>query len=115
MNVSFELIMANRSVFRDFIAALRQHWRSELSQVNGIADSSGPTMPKACTFYLGLARQLELHVFANFQHSNKSWEVGSFTLNIILAKDRVAPTDCGLKFPPDDGVSFVEGSYRVGS
>ena len=107
--------MAKQSVFRDFIAALKHHWRSELPGVTGIAHASGSAMPKASTFYLGFARQLELHVFANFQHSNKSWEVGSFTINIILAKDRVAPTDCGLKFPPDDGVSFVEGCYRVGS
>jgi hypothetical protein len=54
-----------------------------------------------------------MHVFVNFQHSSKSWEVGRFTINIILSKREDAPEGCGGPCAPNDGVSFTEGSYRI--
>jgi hypothetical protein len=107
--------MTKRSVFRDFISALRAHWRSALPDVRLVAQSFGPTMPKASTFYAGFARPLEMHVFLNVQHSSNAWQVGSFTINVILSKREGAPEGQGGPFAPRDGDSFTEGSYRIGS
>jgi hypothetical protein len=107
--------MAKRSVFRDFIAALRKRWREELPQVQPIEKTLAPAMPKASSFYAGLSPQLGMHVFVNFQHSSKSWQVGQFTINMILSKREDAPETWGGPFAPDDGVLFTEGSYRISS
>jgi hypothetical protein len=104
---------AKRSVFRDFIVALRKRWRDELPHIRPIEAALAPTMPKASTFYAGFSPQLGMHVFVNFQHSSMAWQVGQFTINIILSKREGAPEGWGGPFPPDDGVSFTEGSYRI--
>jgi len=106
--------MANASIFRDFITALRERWRSELPEVRPVADAFGPAMPKASTFYAGFSRQLGMHLFLAFQHSSKSWEVGSFTVNVVLSKREGAPKSDGGPFPPYDGAALTEGSYRIG-
>lgn len=105
--------MVKRSVFRDFIAALRKRWREELPQVVQVDESLGPAMPKASTFYAGFSPRLGMHVFVNFQHSSKAWQVGQFTINMILSKRQGAPEGWGGPFAPEDGVSFTEGSYRI--
>jgi hypothetical protein len=71
-------------------------------------------MPKASTFYAGRAPALAMNVFVKFQHSSKAWEVGRFTVNIIISKREGAPNDWGGPFPPEEGQPFTEGSYRVG-
>jgi hypothetical protein len=106
--------MAKRSVFRDFITGLRKRWREELPQVRPIEEALGPAMPKASTFYAGLSPRLGMHVFVNFQHSSMAWQVGQFTINVILSKRAGAPEGWGGPLAPDDGVSFTEGSYRIG-
>jgi hypothetical protein len=105
--------MRKRSVFRDFINSLRKHWATELPALRPIKDALGPTMPKASTFYAGVAHPLEMHVFVNFQHSCKAWQVGQFTINFILSKSEGPPEFWGGPWVPDDGVSFTEGSYRI--
>lgn len=105
--------MAKHSTFRDFITALRRRWRIELPYVQPAATSYGPMMAKASTFYAGVARPLGMHVFINFQHSCKAWQVGQFTVNIILSRHEGAPEGSGGPFAPDDGVSFTEGRYRI--
>jgi hypothetical protein len=56
-----------------------------------------------------------MHVFVNFQHSSKAWEVGRFTVNLILSLREGAPDAWGGPFAPQDGRSFTEGSYRISS
>jgi hypothetical protein len=107
--------MAKRSVFRDFIVALRKHWREELPQVRPVDNALGPAMPKASTFYAGLSPRLGMHVFVSFQHSPMAWKVGQFTINVIFSRREGAPEGWGGPFAPDDGTSFTEGSYRIGS
>jgi hypothetical protein len=70
-------------------------------------------MPKASTFYAGFAPRLEMHVFVNFQHASKAWQVGRFTINIVLSRREGAPTIWGGPFEPDDSVSYTEGSFRI--
>jgi hypothetical protein len=106
--------MAKRSLFRDFMTALRAQWRAEWPGVRPIAEPMGPQMPKSSTFYAGMAPALGLHVFVNFQHSCMAWEVGHFTVNVILSRREGEPETWGGPFPPDDGLSFTEGSYRIG-
>ena len=105
--------MAKRSVFRDFISTLRKYWRTELPEVRPVEESFGPMMPKASTFYAGIAPPLGMHVFVNFQHSSKAWEVGRFTVNVVLSQHQGAPESWGGPFVPDDGASFTEGIYRI--
>ena len=104
---------AKRSAFRDFIAALSKRWRDELPHVRPIEGALGPAMPKASTFYAGFSARLGMHVFVNLQHSSKAWQVGQFTINMILSKREGAPEGWGGPFAPDDGASFTEGSYRI--
>lgn len=106
--------ITKRSVFRDFIATLRTHWRLALPEMRPVGESIVPMMPKASTFYAGIADSLGMHVYVNFQHSSKAWQVGNFTINIFLSKREGAPEGYGGPFPPGDGVSFTEGSYRIG-
>lgn len=105
--------MSKRSVFRDFIVVLQKYWSEELPHVKLIERAMGPLMPKASTFYAGLSPQLGMHVFVNFQHSSKSWQVGRFTINIILSRNEDAPEGWNGPFAPNDGISFTEGSYRI--
>lgn len=70
-------------------------------------------MPKASTLYAGFSARHDLYVFINFQHSSKAWEVGRFTINLILSKHEREPETWGGPFAPEDGKSFAEGSYRI--
>src|SRR5688500_9748937 len=105
--------MAKRSVFRDFIATLRKRWRDELPYIRPVEAALGPAIPNASTFYAGFSPRLGMHVFVNFQHSSKAWQVGQFTINIILSKREGSPEGWGGPFAPHDGMSFTEGSYRI--
>jgi hypothetical protein len=106
--------MAKRSVFRDFITALCKHWRAELPEVRPLGESLGPALPKASTFYAGVAQPLGLHVFGNFQHSPKAWEVGQFIVNVVLSRSEGAPPWPGGSLVPEAGRPFTEGRYRIG-
>ncbi len=105
--------MAKRSAFRDFIASIRKKWLKELPEIQSLQKPLGWIMSKASTFHAGYSDKLGLHIFINFQHSSKAWQVGQFTINIILSKQIGVPTGNGM-FVPADGVSFTEGSYRLG-
>lgn len=106
--------MANPSVFRDFIKALRKHWRINFPSIQPLETSLGPTMPKASTFYAGMSRSLEMHVFLHFQHSSMAWQVVQSTINVIPSRRKGAPEHQAGPFLPADGVPSAEGSYRIG-
>lgn len=105
--------MAKQSVYRDFIAALTKHWRVALPSIHPLDQSFGPAIPKASTFYAGTAQPLGLHVYVNFQHSTNSWQVGQFTINMILSQREGPPGRWAGPFAPDDLASLTEGSYRI--
>ena len=105
--------MAKRSIFRDFVAALRRDWHLHLPGVSPVARALGVGVPKASTFYAGVSRRQNMHVYINFQSSPKAWETGMFTVNVIFFEHDDAPV-VWSKLPPDDGRSFGEGSYRIG-
>jgi hypothetical protein len=107
--------MAKRSVFRDFVTAIRKHWQTELPDVRPITDTLGPQLPKASSFYAGVAQPANLHVFVNFQHSPKAWEVGCFTVNFLLVTDPERVREIlAPRYKSVDGVRYREGSYRIG-
>lgn len=68
-------------------------------------------LAKASTFYAGKIEESGLHVFLNFQHSDKSWEVGRFTINIVLSAD-----EQNLRMISGDrsGSNYGQGWHRVG-
>jgi len=105
--------MAKRSVFHDFIAVLRTDWQTTFTWVRPLEASFAPLMPKASTFYAGLARRADTHVFLNFQHSSKAWQVGQFTINVIISRRMGPPLAWATRFA-SDLESLDEGSYRIG-
>ena len=107
--------MAKRSVFRDFVTAIRKHWQTELPDVRPVTDALGPQMPKASTLYAGVAQPANLHVFVNFQHSPKAWEVGCFTVNFLLVTDpESVPEILAPRYKSIERERYREGSYRIG-
>ncbi len=107
--------MSRQSIFRDFIGELQENWRDALPHVRKIKSGLGPTMPSASTFYAGFAPLLQMHVFVNFQHSTNAWQVGQFTINIILSGHDGPPKTNSGPFVPKDGRSVAEGRYRTSS
>ena len=105
--------MARASVFRDFMTVLRTKWRAELPFVRPI-DQPLEALPKASTFIAGVAQPSGLLVFLNFQHSDKAWEVGQFTVNVVLAQTERSARGWGVAEVPAAGRPFGEGSYRIG-
>lgn len=112
--------VAKRSIFRDFIAALRRHWRSVLPSVLPVrvalgysASGNGMSVPKASTFFAGYSPDLATYVFIMFDHSTKPWEVGRFRTMVILSHRENAPVVWHKPWYPDDGV-LTEGAYDVG-
>ena len=105
--------MAKASVFRDFMAVLRKKWRAELPFIRPI-DKPLEALPKASTFIAGVAQPSRLLVFLNFQHSNKAWEVGQFTINVVLARTEQSARGWGMDEVPAAGRPFGEGTYRIG-
>jgi hypothetical protein len=105
--------MAERSAFRDFIRKLKEDWRVTFPLVRPLDERLSPSMPKASTFYAGIARPLRMHTFLNFQHSSKAWEVGEFTINVILSNHKGPPEGFGWLRAPE-GAELYEGSHRIG-
>ena len=105
--------MAERSAFRDFIRELKKDWRVTFPSVRPLEERLSPSMPKASTFYAGIARPLGMHIFLNFQHSSKPWEVGEFTINVIPSKRKGPPEGFGWLRAPK-GAELYEGSHRIG-
>ncbi len=100
--------MAQRSIFRDFIATLRKRWKQEMPSVRLISETLGQ-LPKASTFYAGARAGLGQHVYFYFQHSSKAWQVGQFTINVVLASDPANP-----RMALADRSDFRDGYYRIG-
>jgi hypothetical protein len=116
-------------VFREFIAAIRKAWRTQMPVIHPIKKSltsqHGPDLPKSSTFYAGRSSESGLHVFIHFQHSPKAWQVGQFTINIVLSNREGAPEAWAEVSPPADEKSGAErrkmhesfraeGDYRIG-
>jgi Domain of unknown function (DUF4304) len=106
--------MSKPSVFRDFIAALKKEWRSDFPAIRQIKEPLGPLMPKASTFYAGVARRTGWHIFLNFQHSSKAWQAGQFTVNVVFSRQEGAPEHPGTNFLKPGSASFEDGAYRIG-
>jgi hypothetical protein len=102
--------VAKPSAFRALIAVLKKRWRIDYPFICPLKESRG-TLPKASSFYVGVARPSGLHVFLHFQHSNKAWEVGQFTINVILTQDDNNPEH---REPRGQWGTQLEGSHRIG-
>jgi hypothetical protein len=105
--------MAKPSAFRDFIAVLRKHWRTDCPFILQPEAGCG-SLPKASTFYAGIARPDQMHVYLYFQHSSKSWEVGQFTINVVFSKDEKPPSLSHLCWTFEDCKTLGEGYVRIG-
>ena len=102
--------MAKKSVFRDFTAALRKQWKKDYPSIRPIEKPFG-TFPKASTFYVGMIKDTNMHVFLNFQHSCKSLGVGRFTINVVLSSDENNPT---AGHGTRSALDLAEGYHRIG-
>jgi hypothetical protein len=103
--------MAEKSIFREFISTLRKKWKNEQASIRPLMEARG-RLPKASTFYAGVSRFSGQHVYLYFQHSNKAWEVGRFTVNFVLSMDEQNPQWGIPKHEPAS--HFGDGSHRIG-
>ena len=100
--------MLGKSIYRDFIANLRKGWKKDLPSLRPLTEAR-KNLPKASTFYAGVMRDSGQHVY--FQHSDKSWQVGQFTINVVVASDELNPK----MYPANrSGSHFGEGYHRIG-
>ncbi|HYO09573.1 MAG TPA: hypothetical protein VER17_11430 [Tepidisphaeraceae bacterium] len=103
--------MAKRSVFRDFMTALKRHWRTALPGVEPLKAARG-SLPMASTFDAGKVTGSEQRVYLCFQHNQKV--PGEFTVNVILAHDGEEPRYWGVH--PDEvrpGETLGDGPRRI--
>jgi hypothetical protein len=96
-----------KSIFSEFIAVLRKRWKEKLPFVRPLTEVRG-LLPKASSFYAGKTTDSGWHVYLNFQHSNKAWEVGRFTINVVLSADEYNPKRSMAM------TRLGEGSNRIG-
>jgi hypothetical protein len=102
--------MPKPNVYREFMKALKRHWKTVLPNVKPLTEPHG-SLPMASTFYVGRAKE-SVHVFLHFQtHSNFG---GLFTINVILETEDSDP--CPVRFQDrakliDD---FLQGPNRIG-
>lgn len=82
--------MTEKSIFREFIAALRRDWKKKVPLIRPLNEGRG-NLPKASTFYAGCIKRSGQHVYLYFQHSSKAWQVGRFTINIVLSANENNP------------------------
>src|ERR1700739_4665476 len=102
--------MAEKSIFREFITTLRKQWKKERASIRPLAEPRGK-LPKASTFYAGVNRFSGQHVYLYFQHSCKSWEVGRFTINVVLSMDEQNPE---MSRPDRPASHFGDSYHRIG-
>lgn len=103
-----------KSIFVEFVKELAADWAQRWPAIVRVKESYGPALPKASTFYAGSENALSRHVFLRFQHNPKSWNVGTFTVNVILSERRGMPSRWALPKYADLDRGVV-GSYRLGS
>ena len=99
--------MAEKSVFREFIAALKKRWKEEVPFIRPVSETLGQ-LPKASTFYAGTSSRSGQHVYLYFQHSSKPWQVGQFTINVVLATHASNP----VMAIGDRSVEKLQDAYR---
>lgn len=103
--------MAKPSTYRDFMKALKRHWRSVLPEVRPLTEARG-SLAKASSFYAGFLPMARLHVYLEFQtHSNIA---GRFTINVILTHDEAAPRQWHASDEQRVLGRFIEGPNRIG-
>lgn len=102
----------SRSIFRDFITALRRHWKLVLPCVTPVGVSYPAAGPKASTFHAGIVPATGQHVFLHFQHNSQAWNVGQFTVNVMLSKS--LPPIFARTFHQNDWKTLKDGKYRIG-
>src|SRR5262249_16919186 len=83
--------------------------KEEMPSIRPIPEPLGQ-LPKASTFYAGARSGSGQHVYFYFQHANKAWWVGRFTINVVLASD---PADPQMVMWNRFGSEFGEGYYRI--
>jgi hypothetical protein len=102
--------MANKSIFRAFMSNLRKRWKKELPSISPLTGARG-RFPKASSFYAGKSGYSGQHVHLYFQHSCKAWEVGQFTINVVLSLDEHNPQ---MSIPKSSDPHFGDGYHRIG-
>lgn len=101
------------SRFEKLTKQLLRDLSSNYAFVRPLQSAMPPFLPKASSFYLGQSPKYGKHVFVNLQHSSKSWEIGAFTINVVLTAEYGAPR---LRHQSKaEFSSFEEGYYRLGT
>jgi hypothetical protein len=103
-----------KGVFQVFINEIRKSWRLRLPMICDVDETFCAAMPKSSTFYAGSENKLDKHLFINFQHSQKPWAVGEFTVNVIFSSIRGMPNTWILR-KNEEVQQGAEGFCRLGT
>jgi len=100
-------------VFPRFVKALRRDWAVRFSGITPMERSHGRALPKTSTFSAGWEPPDGRRLFLNLQHHSKSWHVGCFTVNVVVALTDTPPDPAPQ--PTEDFWRKRAGWYRLGS
>jgi hypothetical protein len=109
------LQLMSKGLFPRFLKVLRREWATALPNIEPVATTLSPLMPKSSTFRVRLdapAEGVASHLFLQFQHNSKAWAVGQFTINVVASSRAGAPTRDIRK--PSAFHHGSEGYYRIG-
>ncbi len=103
--------MAEKGIFTKFVPAFWKEAKSKYPFIQKMDKSFAPAYPKSSSFYLGISPSFGKHVILNFQHSNKPWSVGLFTINVHISEKFEITSQFNLG--QDEYKNFDDGTYRL--
>ncbi len=103
--------MAEKGIFTKFVSAFWKTTKSKYPFVQRMDESFAHGIPKSSSFYLGISPIYKKHVIINFQHSNKPWEIGLFTINLHISTQFEVTSHFNLG--RDEYINFQDGLYRL--
>ena len=103
--------MAEKGMFVKFMSAIKKHFKQKYPFVRPMEQSFNASMPKSCTFYLGVSPKYQKHVILNFSHSPKPWSVGEFTVDVHISTEYKVTDNWDA--PLNQYESFADGLFNI--
>jgi hypothetical protein len=103
--------MAEKGMFVKFMSALKKHFKQKYPFVKQMDQSFDVSMPKSCTFYLGVSPIYQKHVILSFSHSTKPWRVGEVGVSVHISTDYAIAKNWNGRL--EDFELFNDGLYTI--
>jgi len=98
-------------MFVKFMSALKKHFKQKYPFVKQMDQSFDVSMPKSCTFYLGVSPIYQKHVILKFYHSPKPWRVGEVAVFVHISTDYAVAKNWDGR--SEDFELFNDGYYNI--